>query len=451
MNDNSVHRDTWGSKVGFILAAAGSAIGLGNMYLFPMNTGEQGGAAFVLIYLICVLLLGVPVMIAELSIGRRAQSDPVGAFKILAPKTWWKALGALGVLTGFVILSAYTVVAGWTLKYAWITGTGQFSGVDSAGIEQTFKSFISDGPSVILFHLLFATITVWIVTGGIEKGIEKATKILMPLLLGLLILLVIRSITLPGAGEGISFYLKPDFSKVTVRTIMIALGQAFFSLSLGMGAMITYGSYLSRKTNLVSSALYVSLVDTSIAFLAGFAIFPALFSVSELSPEAGTGLLFLVLPGIFNAIPLGQFFGAIFFFLLAIAALTSTISLLEVVVSYFIDQLHWKRGPSALVVGSCAFLVGIPSALSNGSVDFFSGFMDVLFDYFFPISLASGALLICIFAGWKWGTRSVVEEIRSGCPSFKLAPVWTVLVRYVCPVAIAFIILRSMAPWVNSN
>ncbi|MEE8162294.1 MAG: sodium-dependent transporter [Acidobacteriota bacterium] len=444
MRENPSSRGHWGSKVGFILAASGSAIGLGNIWRFPTMTGQNGGAAFVLIYLGCVLLIGVPVMIAELSIGRRTGSDPVGAFKALAPKTWWKAVGALGVLTGFMILSAYSVVAGWTLEYIWILLSGQFSGVDAETIGSIFNEFIADGPSVILCHFLFMATTIWIVSGGIEGGIEKATKILMPVMVVLLLLLVLRSVTLPGAQAGLSFYLKPDFSKVDLSVVRSALAHAFFTLSLGMGAMITYGSYISRSDNLVSSAIYVSLADTLIAFLAGFAIFPALFSVPGLSPDEGTGLIFLVLPNIFNAIPLGQLFGTAFFFLLAIAALTSTISLLEVVVAYFIDQRGWPRKSAALLVGSSAFLVGIPSALSNGSVSFLAGFMDGVFHYFIEVALPVGALLICTFASWKWGVHRALEEIRSGYPSFPLAKLWSFLVRYACPAAIAVILVTSL-------
>lgn len=407
-------------------------------------TGQNGGAAFVLIYLGCVLIIGVPVMLVELSIGRKAASDPVGAFKALAPNTWWRAVGALGVLTGFMILSAYCVVAGWTVKYIQVTLTGQFSGVDPAAINNIFSDFVSNGPSTIFYHLLFMVMTTWIVSGGIQGGIEKATKILMPLLVGLLILLVVRSVTLPGAQEGLSFYLNPDFSKVTFAVVRTALGHAFFTLSLGMGAMITYGSYIPRHDNLVSSAVYVSLADTGIAFLAGFAIFPALFSVSGLSPTEGAGLIFLVLPNIFSAIPLGQLFGTTFFFLLAIAALTSTISLLEVVVAYFVDQRGWPRKRAALVVGSCAFVMGVPSALSNGAVSFLSGFMDLAFLSFGEIALAVGALFICVFAGWKWGIPNALEEIRTGYPSLRLATLWSFLVRYACPAAIAFILVSSL-------
>ena len=439
MTEGLPARGVWGSKIGFILAAAGSAIGLGNIWRFPTVAGANGGAAFVLVYLACVFLIGVPVMVAELSIGRRTRSDPVGAFKSLAPRTLWKFVGGLGVLTGFMILSAYSVVAGWTLNYILLTLSGRLSDADTDHIKATFSAFVADGPSVILCHFLFMVFSVWIVAGGIKRGIERASKILMPVLGLLLVLLVVRSLTLPGALAGVNFYLNPDFSKVNLNVVMAALGQAFFSLSLGMGAMITYGSYIPKSDNLVSSAVFVSLADTLIAFVAGFAIFPALFSVG-LSPTAGPGLIFLVLPNIFKEIPFGQLFGATFFFLLAIAALTSTISLLEVVVAYSIDQLGWARKRAALVVGVLVFLWGVPIALSNGAVAFLSGFMDIIFLYFGEISLALGALFICVFVGWKWGVNIALEEIRTGYPAFRLAPLWSFLVRYACPVAIAVIL-----------
>ena len=228
MNDHLSTRGAWGSKVGFVLAGTGSAIGLGNIWRFPTVAGQNGGAAFVLVYLLCILLIGVPVMIAELTIGRKAKSDPVGAFQSLAPGTRWKLVGALGVFTGLMILSFYSVVAGWTLKYIWLTLSGVFVGAGTEQIRTTFTAFISDGPAVVFFHLLFMTVTIFIVMGGVQGGIEKASKILMPVLLGLLVLLVARSVTLPGAGAGLVFYLKPDFSKVDFQVVMAALGQAFF-------------------------------------------------------------------------------------------------------------------------------------------------------------------------------------------------------------------------------
>ncbi|UCF37729.1 MAG: sodium-dependent transporter [Acidobacteriota bacterium] len=444
MKHQSAERGAWGSKLGFVLAAAGSAIGLGNIWGFPTQTGLNGGAGFVLVYLVCVLLIGVPVMIAELTIGRRSKSDPVGAFKKLAPESAWKYLGGLGVLTGLVILSYYSVIAGWTLKYILMTVQGVFDTANTESVTQIFSGFTSDGYQTTVFHLLFMCITVWVVTGGIEGGIERVTKILMPVLLGLLLLLVIRSVTLPGAGAGIEFYLKPDFSKITFEVVLAALGQAFFSLSLGMGAMITYGSYLSEKEDLVSSAFYVSLSDLTIAFLAGFAIFPALFAVEGLSPDQGPGLIFIVLPNIFESIPFGQAFGVAFYILLAIAALTSSISLLEVVVAYFIDQRGWHRRKAAITVGIMAFLLGVPSALGEGAVPSLSGFLANADFLFGKLSLIIGGLLICIFLGWKWGIQKALAEIRSSNDSFSLAPVWTILIRFICPLAIAVILVDRL-------
>lgn len=444
MDEHTHQRGRWGSRIGFIFAAAGSAIGLGNIWRFPTVTGENGGAAFVIVYIACVLLIGVPIMLAEFTIGRRAKSDPVGVFRKLAPGTLWKFVGALGVLTGLMILSYYSVVAGWTLKYVAVTLTGSLQGADPESIKTTFMDFIQDGPSVTGYHLLFMALTVWIVTGGIQGGIERAAKVLMPLLLLLLLLLVLRSVTLPGASEGLLFYLKPDFGKITFGVVLAALGQAFFSLSLGMGAMITYGSYLSQDENLVSSAVSVSFFDALIAILAGFAIFPALFSVPGLSPDAGPGLIFVVLPNIFNSIPLGQVFGALFFVLLAIAALTSAISLLEVAVAYAIDQLHWQRRKAALVMGLIIFLLGVPSALSNGALPLLSGMMDVVDRYFGNISLVLGALLLSVFVGWKWGIANALNEIHQGETKFGLAPVWGFLIRYACPIAIVTILINSL-------
>ena len=444
MDEQVSQRGKWGSKLGFVLAAAGSAIGLGNIWRFPTVTGENGGAAFVIVYIACVLLIGVPIMLAELTIGRRAKSDPMGAFRKLAPGTLWKFVGALGVLTGLMILSYYSVVAGWTLKYITLTLTGALQGADPDSIRTTFTDFIQSGKSVTSYHLLFMVLTVWIVTGGIQGGIERAAKVLMPLLLLLLLLLVLRSVTLPGAKEGLLFYLKPDFGKITFSVVLAALGQAFFSLSLGMGAMITYGSYISDDDDLVSSAVSVSCFDSLIAILAGFAIFPALFSVPGLSPDAGPGLIFVVLPNIFNAIPLGHVFGSLFFVLLAITALTSSISLLEVPVAYAIDQLHWKRTKAALVMGLTVFLLGVPSALSNGAVPSFSGVLDVVDRYFGNISLVLGALLLSLFVGWKWGIPNALDEIGQSRAVFRLAVLWGFLLRYACPIAIVTILVNIL-------
>jgi len=405
-------RGNWGSQLGFIVAASGSAIGLGNIWRFPYQTGENGGAVFVLIYIICVVMIGLPVMLAEVSIGRSAEKNPVGCFKKLSPGTRWKYLGLLGVITGLCILSFYSVVAGWTIGYVIKTLSGSFA--QAISVEETgtiFQGFAADPGLNIILTFSFLFLTALVVAGGVEKGIERYAKILMPILFFLLLLLVIRSVTLPSASFGLSFYLKPDFSKLSSSTVISALGQAFFSLSLGMGTMITYGSYLSKRDNLVTSVGYVCFFDTVIALLAGLAIFPALFSLGG-SPDQGPGLVFVVFPSIFAKIPGGNFFGTGFFILLVIAALTSTISLLEVVVAYFIEEFHWKRKTAAFTMTAAAFLLAIPSLLSSGAVSFlgslpvigisFLSLMDTLFGNY---CLTLGSLLIALFVGWYWGVH----------------------------------------------
>ena len=437
-------RGYWGSGLGFVLAVVGSAIGLGNIWRFPTEAGQNGGGAFVLVYVIATFLIGVPVMLAELALGRKTQRNPVGAYRSLAPGSGWGLAGGLGVLTGLIILSYYSVVAGWTLKYIWVAVSGSLHGATPEAIGATFNGFIQDPVAVLICHLLFMLLTIRIVMGGIQGGIERAAKILMPVLFGLLLLLVARSLTLPGASEGLRFYLKPDFGKLDAVVILKAVSQAFFSLSLGMGAIITYGSYLSPKQDLVSSALYVSFFDFFIAFLAGLAIFPALFSVPGLSPDVGPGLIFVVLPNIFNAIPLGNFFGAAFFILLGIAALTSAISMLEVVVAFTIDEFGWTRRRAAIGAGGVIFLLGIPSALGNGAVVFFSGTLDFANQYFGGMALVVGALLVSLFVGWKWGIGNAVEELERGRGTFRLGTVWGFLIRFVCPLAILTILFQLL-------
>lgn len=451
MKHHGTDRGIWGSKVAFVLAAAGSAIGLGNIWGFPTQAGLNGGAGFVFVYLLCVVLIGVPVMIAELTLGRAAHSDAVGTFKTLMPASAWKYVGVLGVIGGLVILSYYSVLAGWTLHYIWLTITGAFAQADTQQINGMFSSFTQDAVATVFLHLVFMGITAWVVMGGIKEGIERTTTFLMPVLFLILVILAIRSVTLPGAGEGLRFYLSPDFSKINVGVVVAALGQAFFSLSLGMGAMITYGSYLSDRENLVSSAFYVCFADLGIAVLAGFVIFPALFSVPGLEPTAGPGLIYVVLPNIFNAIPLGQIFGLGFYILLAIAALTSSISLLEVMVAYLIDQRGISRRKAAAGAAALAFIVGIPSALGNGAVAFLTnletpffstpvvGFLGIADFLFGKVLLIVGAFFICLFIAWKWGIQHALEEIRKGNAGFGLAPIWVILIRWVCPVAIFII------------
>jgi NSS family neurotransmitter:Na+ symporter len=450
-------RDTWGSKTAFILAAAGSAIGLGNIWGFPTVAGQNGGAAFLAIYLVCVTFIGAPVMLAELILGRRTRRNPVGAFKALAPRSAWVVVGGLGVLTGMVILSFYTVIAGWTLAYIVKTITGAFTaGADTAAI---FGHVAGDPGPAIGWHLAFMALTVVVVLGGVRKGIERWTSVLMPMLFLLLVLLAIRAVTLPGAAEGLEFYFKPDLSKISVGVILAAMGQAFFSLSLGMGAMITYGSYVSKRDDLVSSAAWVVGSDTLIAFLAGLIIFPTLFSAGLQPGQGGPGMVFVVLPSLFASMPPqpwgGVVFGTGFFVLLAIAGLTSSVSLLEVCASWLIDERGVGRHKAAILLGSIAFVIGIPSALANGAVGWLSNlprigmdFLSFLFLLFGQYSLVLGALLISIFIGWVWGIRNAGDEVRANDGEFPLGRLWSVLIRYVCPVAIVLILGSLIWPYI---
>lgn len=442
---NKPARENWSGKLGFVLAAAGSAVGLGNIWGFPTVASANGGGAFLVIYLFAVVLVGAPVMLAELAIGRRTQRNPVGAFKALRPGSGWPLLGGLGVLTGLIILSFYCVVAGWTLAYIVKTATGALGpGVDT---EAVFAGVAGSPLPALSWHAIFMLLTIVIVVGGVRGGIERWSKVLMPALLVLLLLLVLRAVTLSGAGAGLEFYLRPDFSEVHAGVVLAAIGQAFFSLSLGMGAMITYGSYVSKTDDLETSALYVTAFDTLIAVLAGFLIFPTLFHAGMSPGAGGPGMVFVVLTSLLGTIPPapwgGIVFGTAFFVLLAIAALTSSISLLEVVVAWLTDERGVSRKKAAWGLGTLAFLIGIPSALGNGAVGWLSAipgvgmdFLSLMFTAFGQYSLVVGALLISVFAGWVWGTRAAADEVKADDGKFPLEPVWSFLIRFVCPAAI---------------
>ncbi|MFQ5961349.1 MAG: sodium-dependent transporter [Candidatus Methylomirabilales bacterium] len=451
-NPEGRRRETWGSRVAFVLAAAGSAIGLGNVWRFPYLVGKNGGAAFLIIYVAIVLLIGLPVMIAEVGLGRFTRRNPVGALARTAPNSGWRIIGVLGVITGFGILSYYSVVAGWTIGYTLKAVTGAFARLTNPGqTRELFGEFVGDAWTVLAFHALFMALTVTVVIGGVRRGIERWTLILMPALFLMLLLLVLRSLTLDGAGKGIAFYLQPDFSKVTAATFLAALGQAFFSLSVGMGVMITYGSYLSEREDVVVATSSVCLFDTVAALLAGLVIFPALFAVGGVEPTQGAGLVFVVLPAIFHRIPFGGLFGTVFFVLLAVAALTSAISLMEVCVAYLTDEKGWTRKGACYVVGGVSFLLGIPAALSNGASPFLSqlpllhmGFLDLMDTIFGNLALTLGALLLCLFTGWRWIPKDALTGAIEGSAYPGLGQPWLFLIRYLCPVAIGTILLRIL-------
>jgi len=456
-------REAWGSRVGFILAAAGSAVGLGNVWRFPYVMGENGGGAFVLVYLLCVILVGAPVFLAELTIGRRTQRNPVGAMQMLRPGRFWPAVGGMGVLAGFLILSYYSVIAGWTLGY---TIEGIFAGAASpaspAASQAYFDAFTSSSVRVVGYHALFMIATILIVARGIKAGIEWASKIMMPAFLTLLTVLIIRGLMMPGSGAGVAFILQPDWSKLTPDVIFNAMGQAFFTLSLGMGAMITYGSYMSRRDNLVRSSAEVAGMDTMVAVISGFAIFPALFALG-IEPAQGAGLIFATLPAVFAEIPGGAIFAFMFFFLMLLAALTSSISLLEVCSCYFIDQWKWSRVRAAWTLGGIILLLGVPAALATSAWQNWSiasmlgatpgegvlGNIGMLQHNWFQLMeaitanymLPMGGLLIAVFVGYVWSRSEVFGEVKTGYPGFRGAPLWLNLLRYVCPLVVAQILL----------
>jgi NSS family neurotransmitter:Na+ symporter len=440
-----MQRDQWSSRIGFIFAASGSAIGLGNIWRFPYIVGENGGAAFVLLYLLFVALIGLPYMYGELALGRFVHRNPVGAINAVKPGSHWKWVGILGVITGIGILSFYGVVAGWTFGYIFKTATHT---------PGDFSAFIAEPFQVIGLFALFLMITASIVYGGIEGGIERWSKVLMPVLFVLLIVLIIYANMLEGSENGLLFYLKPDFSKLTGKVALQALGQAFFSLSLGMGMMITYGSYLSKKENIIISGFFVGLFDTLIALMAGFIIFPALFAMGE-NPATGPALVFIVFPKLFTQMPGGEFIGVLFFILLAIAALTSTISLLEVPVTYIVDEKKYNRKNVVWPATMIVFIAGLPSVLSQGSVEFFTNFAlfpkrladpDFLTQMSFlwgSLALTVGALFLSIFIGWVWGTPKAIEEMKQNVHlNPLLLKLWAFLIRYFIPVVIFVILLN---------
>jgi NSS family neurotransmitter:Na+ symporter len=448
----SSDRGMWSGRLGFILATAGSAVGLGNIWGFPIRVGQGGGAAFVLIYLACIFLICVPIQIAEFAIGRRAQRAPVGAFRAISPSTRWWLVGALGTITGVGILSFYVVVAGWTLAYIW------FAAADSVGsspeaIGGFFRSFAANAPLNVFLTLVTLAMTAGIILGGVRGGIERASRTLMPLLFGLLVLLAIRAVTLPGAADGLAYYLRPDFSSLAnMQVFNAALGQAFFSLSLGMGTLITYGSYLSKRESIGASALWIATIDTTIALLAGFVIFPAGFSIAGFDPQtSGPSLIFEVLPRLFATLPGGQLFGGAFFLLLFMAAITSAISLLEVPVAHLIDQHRWPRRRAVLTVTAATGVLALPSALGNGAVAFFTelpglgvDFLTLMVTVWQNFSLPIGGLLTAIFVGYIWRVEGALSELLAEHAWFPHPRLWGAVIRYVCPIAIFVIIFFTV-------
>ena len=532
-------RETWGGTIGFILAAAGSAIGLGNIWKFPYITGINGGGAFVLVYLICIFLLGTPLMLSEIAIGRKTARNPYGAFKMLCPGksrftivlavflfglavclltsgimnaadtgsntgmigfgvlaalfgglVLWKGIaivGLLSIITGLAILSYYSVVGAWILEYVRLAFSGNLNYTTIGEAKEAFGSFISQPWKVILYHLFFMALCAGVLWGGIRNGVERWSKILMPVLLFLLIAVIIRSVTLPGAFEGVKFFLSPDFSKLTTGSILEALGHSFYSLSLGMGIMITYGSYMKKEENILSTAFFIIILDTIAALMAGLAIFPAVFAMN-FEPSAGPSLIFQILPVTFNHFPggFGWFWAGLFFLMLSIAALTSGASLLEMGVTFLIDQLKWSRQKTILVLFFVISALGVFSAVSIGGWEYIpwvkkgfdfcfspdhvkGSFFDVLDYVTSNWCLPLAGMMTAIFAGWLWSARAAARELRKGSnimdinlllllsgfgkePFYRqmlntgltFTTLWAILTRYFAPVVILLVFLHSL-------
>ncbi|MHA2855764.1 sodium-dependent transporter [Paenibacillus lautus] len=427
------------SSAGFILAAIGSSVGLGNMWKFPYITGEHGGAAFFLLFIICLIIIGLPVLLAELAIGRAGRGSAATSFvKAGGPKVFGQ-LGLLQVIAPFLILTFYVIVAGWTLHYAVMSFSGNlYNNTDFGG---QFTGF-TEGYMPIIWQVVAIAITGWVVAKGISGGIEKFNKVLIPGLIILLIVLMIRAVTLPGAGAGVSFFLNPDFSKLSPEAALVALGHAFFSLSLGMGILLTYGAYVDKRQSLGPATLAIGAGDLIYAFIAGLIIFPTTASFG-IEPNAGPSLVFIALPAAFSAMPLGAFFGGLFFVLLAIAALTSAVSLLEVPTSYVMDRWHWGRTKAVVVISALVLLVGLPSALSFGIVP---GLTDIGGKNFFDwldfitsnILLPIGGLITTIFAGYFWKKAADAAGLKAGW--FR---VWLFMLRYIAPVLVLLVLLHT--------
>lgn len=453
MQQSQRERVNFGSKLGAILAAAGSAVGLGNIWRFPFETGNHGGAAFILIYLGCVFVLGLPIMIAEFTIGRRSKASTGGAYEKLAPGTLLKWVGYLGVLTGFLILGYYSVVAGWTLEYIYQAATCGFSGKSSEEFIGMFQSFSQNPFRPLIWLFFFMAATHFVIVRGVKDGIEKSSKVMMPVLFILVVLLAVCSVTLPGSEKGLSFLLKPDFSKVTADVFLGAMGQAFFSMSLGMGCLSTYASYFGKDTRLGHTAMSVGLIDTFVAVLAGIIIFPAAFSVG-IQPDAGPSLIFITLPNVFQQAfsgtpALAYICSVAFYVLLALAALTSTISLHEVSTAFLHEKFHFTRGRAATLVTAGALIIGIVSSLALGEWSSYTvggmNFFDALDYLTAKIMLPVGGMFAAIFVGWIIDHQIVKDEATNyGTLRASFYPVYRFVLRFVAPVGIALIFVNEL-------
>ena len=449
---NQSERGNFGTKIGVILATAGSAVGLGNIWRFPYMTGQNGGAAFILIYLVFVFLLGIPGMMSEFIIGRHSSANAARAYKMLSRGKPWQIIGYMGVITSMIILGFYAVVAGWCLQYLFASVTGQLMG-DSQYVMDYFKEFSTNPIKPVFWTIAFIVLTHFVVVHGVRNGIEKASNLLMPTLLVLMIVIVIASCMLPGATKGIEFLFKPDFTKINRNMLLESMGQAFFSLSLGTACLCTYASYFSRQTNLMKSACQIALLDTLIAILAGLMIFPSAFSVG-VNPDSGPSLIFITLPNVFHQAfagiaGLGFVIAILFYGLLGLAALTSTISMHEIGTAFFYEELHISRNRGAWIETVVCCVIGIFCSLSMGAVDGLSlmgmSFLDFCDHLTAQFLLPLGSFLTCIFVGWFVPQQIVKDEYTNwGTLRGSLYQAWLFAVRFICPVCILSVFLHQL-------
>ncbi|SHK17906.1 neurotransmitter:Na+ symporter, NSS family [Hathewaya proteolytica DSM 3090] len=439
-------RERFGTKLGLFTAAVGSAIGLGNIWKFPYLVGENGGAAFLLVYLVCVFLIGMPIMLGEFAIGRRGQGSAVKSFENVSPKKAWKYNGLLNTVAAFIILSFYSVITGWVFSYITRSFSGKFNSIPIGELSNYF-GHVSGSLDPLLWTAVVLALTCFVVMMGVKKGIERCSKILMPFLFVLLVVLMVRSLTLDGASAGVSFLFKPDFSKLTMNSFLEALGHSFYTLSLAMGITITFGSYTKKEENLMSMSAKITVTDTAIALMAGMVIFPAVFAYG-LEPSAGAKLLFVTIPAVFKGMPMGNAFQTLFFILVAIAAVTSTIALMEVIVSAISEQYGMSRKKTSFLVTMGLYMLAIPSVLSFGAwsgVKIFGLTFFDLFDFIASnIMLPVGGFLTCVFIGWVWKTEEFEDEVTSGGMfKFTVKKVYNFIMKYLAPVIIIVIFLNT--------
>lgn len=446
-------RESWGSKIGFVFAVAGSAVGLANIWRFPYTVGQNGGGAFIIVYLLCLVLIGFPVFMSEMLIGRTTQKDPSGAFLQLGKRKGWAWAGKMTIFTGFLVSSFYSAVAGWILGYLVEAISGRISGFQSSTEVATHYQSLMENPFWgVTFHFFFLIFCTSILYLGVRRGIEKGNKIMMPILFAVLILLVIKGLTMPNAINGLRFLLTPNWSSLTPASILIALGQSFFTLSLGQGTMVTYGSYLGTKDNLVKSCFPVVVMDTVISLMSAIAVFTIVFSVG-MQPDSGPGLIFHTLPWVFSQIPGGYFVAVLFFLLVMLAALTSEISAMEPTIAYLIDERGWQRKSAVIACGVGAFLLGIPSALSYNVLKNFTlfdlTFLDLMDFTASSILIPLGGFFAVILVGWVWGTQNAIFHLKNGASEFFENHPWIghyfwFCFKYSAPILMVIVFLNAL-------